>query len=89
MAKKILTIEEAERKAEEAYERQKAKENAEKQRRVKTGVQLMADIKQLEVDFKQEKVRANLACQRGDFTEAGRIIRILDLALKQIKGVKQ
>lgn len=86
MAKKILTIEEAERKAEEAYERQKAKENAETQRRVKTGLQLMADIKQLEVDFKQEKVRANLACQHGDFVEAQRIIRILDLALKQIRG---
>lgn len=68
--------------------KQKAKEQREKQKRIQRGLNLMADIRQLEQDFKQEKVRANLACQKGDFVEAERIIKAFDNALKTIRGGK-
>lgn len=66
--------------------KKKAKEQKEKQRMIIRGNQLMADIRQLEQDFKQEKVRANLACQKGDFVEAERIIKAFDTAMKTIRG---
>lgn len=91
MAKKqdFLTDERIEANIEAAFQKEakeRAKEQKEKQKRIKIGVDLMADIRQMELDFKQEKARANLACQKGDFAEAERIIKAFDKAMKTIRG---
>ncbi len=91
MAKRAFLKTDAEIDAEieaaaELEAKKKAKEQRETQKRIQHGLNLMADIRQLETDFKQEKVRANLACQRGDFIEAERIIKAFDNALKTIRG---
>jgi hypothetical protein len=78
-----LADKEIERKAQ-----QKAKESREKQRVVRTGLQLMADVNALQKDFNQEKSRINLLCQQGNFIEAERFIKVMDAALKNIRGVK-